>query len=119
MKLKNANAEIYIPNEGGVASALKKTTHLAIAAHQDDIEIMATSGILECFQQEDQWFTGVVMTDGRGSPRVDLYADFSNEQMMEFACLNRKKQPRLATIRLKSSWDIPVRRSKMAVTQVR
>ena len=91
IKFKSANAEIYLPNEQNITSALKKTTHLAIAAHQDDIEIMATSGILACFQQEDQWFTGVVMTDGRSSPRADLYAGFSNEQMMEIRLLEQKK----------------------------
>lgn len=91
IKFKNANAEIYLPNKQNITSALKKTTHLAIAAHQDDIEIMATAGILACFQQKDQWFTSIVMTDGRGSPRADLYADFSDEQMMEIRLLEQKK----------------------------
>ena len=29
--------------------AVAKTTHMAIGAHQDDIEIMAYHGVLECF----------------------------------------------------------------------
>ncbi|MFO7585563.1 MAG: PIG-L family deacetylase, partial [Anaerolineales bacterium] len=45
------------------------------------IEIMAAEPILTCFQQNDQWFTGVVVTDGRGSPRDDLYKDYSDEEM--------------------------------------
>ena len=66
-------AEIFVPDGLPVEQALTRTTHLAISAHQDDIEIMAAAPILECFQQDDMWFTGVVLTDGRGSPRDDIY----------------------------------------------
>lgn len=58
-----------------------RTTHLAVSAHQDDIEIMAASPILECFQRSDHWFTGVVVTDGRGSPRNGIYEHYSDEEM--------------------------------------
>jgi LmbE family N-acetylglucosaminyl deacetylase len=75
------SAEIYVPDETAPAQALARTTHLCIAAHQDDIEIMAAQPILECFQQQDKWFTGVVVTDGRGSPRNGLYQDYSDEEM--------------------------------------
>jgi LmbE family N-acetylglucosaminyl deacetylase len=64
-----------------VEQALVRTTHLCIAAHQDDIEIMAAQPILECFQQKDKWFTGVVVTDGRGSPRDNLYKEYTDEEM--------------------------------------
>ena len=37
--------------------------------------------ILECFQQKEKWFTGVVVSDGRGSPRDGLYKDYSDEEM--------------------------------------
>ena len=60
---------------------MARTTHLCISAHQDDIEIMAAQPILECFQQKDKWFTGVVVTDGRGSPRNGLYKNYSDEEM--------------------------------------
>jgi LmbE family N-acetylglucosaminyl deacetylase len=42
---------------------------------------MAAGPILECFQQKDKWFTGVVVSDGRGSPRDGLYQDYSDEAM--------------------------------------
>ena len=74
-------AEIYIPDEVPVDQALARTTHLCLAAHQDDIEIMASAPIITCFQQPDKWFTGVVVTDGRGSPRDGIYKDYSDEQM--------------------------------------
>ena len=74
-------AEVYIPDDLPLEQALARTTHLCIAAHQDDIEIMAVQPILECFQQKDKWFTGVVVTDGRGSPRENLYKDYTDEEM--------------------------------------
>lgn len=81
MRLNLPTAEIFVPDGLEPGLALSRTTHMAIAAHQDDIEIMAAAPILECFQQEGTWFTGVVVTDGRGSPRDDLYKDFSDESM--------------------------------------
>jgi LmbE family N-acetylglucosaminyl deacetylase len=73
MKFHLATAEIYIPDNEPIEQALARTTHLCVAAHQDDIEIMAAQPILECYQQTDKWFTGVVVTAGRGSPRNGRY----------------------------------------------
>jgi LmbE family N-acetylglucosaminyl deacetylase len=42
---------------------------------------MAATPILECFQQPDKWFTGVVVTDGRGSPRDGIYKEYDDEEM--------------------------------------
>jgi LmbE family N-acetylglucosaminyl deacetylase len=81
MRFNLESSEVYVPDNVPVEQALARTTHLAIAAHQDDIEIMAAQPILECFQQKDKWFTGVVVTDGRGSPRDNLYKDYSDEDM--------------------------------------
>jgi len=74
-------ADIFIPDGQGVENALAKTTHMAITAHQDDIEMMAAQPIIECFQREDLWFSGVVITDGRGTPRAGRYKDFADEEM--------------------------------------
>lgn len=74
-------AEIYVPDGLPAAEALSRTTHLCLAAHQDDIEIMAAAPIIECFQQADKWFTGVVITDGRGSPRDGIYKNHDDEEM--------------------------------------
>ncbi|HQM65775.1 MAG TPA: PIG-L family deacetylase, partial [Anaerolineaceae bacterium] len=81
MKFNSKTAEIYIPTGLPVEQALARTTHLCIAAHQDDIEIMAAQPILACFHQADKAFTGVVVTDGRGSPRDGLYKDYTDEAM--------------------------------------
>ena len=74
-------AEIFIPDGQSIESALARTTHLCFSAHQDDIEIMAANPIVECFQQKDKWFTGVVVTDGRGSPRNGLYEQYGDDEM--------------------------------------
>jgi LmbE family N-acetylglucosaminyl deacetylase len=81
MQFHLATAEVFVPDHLPVEEALARTTHLAVSAHQDDIEIMAAAPILECFQQEDKWFAGVVLSDGRGSPRSGLYGRYDDEQM--------------------------------------
>ena len=81
MKFSLNTAEVFIPDGVAEEQALGRTTHLCLAAHQDDIEIMAAQPILECFQQGDKWFTGVVVTDGRGSPRDSLYKDYTDDEM--------------------------------------
>jgi LmbE family N-acetylglucosaminyl deacetylase len=87
-------SEIFVPDHLPVEKALARTTHLCIAAHQDDIEIMAAGPILECFQRNDKWFTGVVVTDGRGSPRNGIYEKYSDEEMH----LVRFKEQRKAAV---------------------
>jgi LmbE family N-acetylglucosaminyl deacetylase len=84
-------AELFIPDGVPVEEALARTTHLCLAAHQDDIEIMAANPIITCFQQPDKWFTGVVVTDGRGSPRDDLYKDYTDENMRVVRFKEQKK----------------------------
>ena len=94
MKFNQNTAEFFIPDDVSLESALARTTHLCIAAHQDDIEIMAASPILACFQNEKKWFTGVVVTDGRGSARNGIYENYTDEEMR----LVRFKEQRKAAI---------------------
>jgi len=91
MRFNLDTAEIFIPDGLPVEQALRRTTHMTIAAHQDDIEIMSAQPILACFQQEEAWFTGVVMTDGRGSPRDDLYKNYTDEDMRLVRFKEQKK----------------------------
>jgi LmbE family N-acetylglucosaminyl deacetylase len=95
MKLHCDGAEIFVPDQRPIEEALARTTHMAIAAHQDDIEIMALDGILSCFQRDDRWFCGVVVTDGSSSPRQGLYEDYSDEQMQ---AVRRKEQKKAAVL---------------------
>jgi len=95
MHLHLATAELFIPDGRPEAEALTRTTHLAIAAHQDDIEIMAIDGILRCYRQPERWFTGVVVTNGSGSPRDDLYRDYTDEEMQ---VVRRREQKNAAVM---------------------
>jgi len=92
MKLVNEGAEIWTPDGTPSEAALARTTHMAIVAHQDDAEIVAYRGILECFGSDDRWFTAVVVTDGAGSSRVGPYADTTDEEMIQI----RKREQRMA-----------------------
>lgn len=81
MRLTRSDADVFVPDGTPVAAALARTTHLCIAAHQDDIEIMAWPGIAECRGNAEAWFTGVVVNDGAGSPRSGEFARHTDEQM--------------------------------------
>ncbi|MEN8097978.1 MAG: PIG-L family deacetylase [Chloroflexota bacterium] len=91
MRFKLDTAELFVPDGVDDSDALARTTHMAIGAHQDDLEIMAIDGILECFQQDDKWFTGVVVTNGSGSPRDGLYRDYTDEEMRAVRVDEQKK----------------------------
>jgi hypothetical protein len=91
MKFHQNTAELFIPDGSTPENALRRTTHMAISAHLDDIEIMAVEPILRCFQQPDFWFSAVVMSDGRGSPRDDLYKNYSDDEMRVVRIKEQKK----------------------------
>ena len=91
MNFKRDTAILFVPDGLPDEQALTRTTHMGISAHQDDLETMAAEPILKCFQQNDKWFTGVVVTDGRGSPRDDLYKDYSDEEMRLVRFKEQKK----------------------------
>ena len=91
MKLRNPGSEIFIPDDIPVEKAFERTTHMAIAAHQDDVEIMAYHGIAQCFGQADKWFAAVIVTNGAGSARSGLYASYSDEDMRRVRKAEQKK----------------------------
>ena len=95
MKFYNAKAGVFIPDGGAGEVAWKRTTHLGIGAHQDDLEIMAFHGILQCYGRSDQWFTGVTCTNGAGSPRTGKYEKHTDEAMQK---VRRTEQNRAASI---------------------
>jgi LmbE family N-acetylglucosaminyl deacetylase len=82
MKLSHPKADIYVPS-GDLPpdEALARVTHLCVAAHQDDIEIMAHAGISDCLDTPGKAFGGVIVTNGAGSPRTGAYAQMTDEQM--------------------------------------
>lgn len=81
--LKNENSDLFIPDGASPDTAIKRTTHLGVGAHQDDLEFMAMHGILECYGNPDKWFSGITCTNGGGSARTGPFACFTNAQMMQ------------------------------------
>jgi LmbE family N-acetylglucosaminyl deacetylase len=91
LQLRAEGAEVFIPDGTPGDAAVQRTTHLGLCAHQDDLEIMAYHGILECFQQKDRWFTGVTMTNGSGSARDLEYKSYTDAEMVDVRRLEQKK----------------------------
>lgn len=83
--------QIFVPSGTEESEALSKTTHMAVAAHQDDIEFMAYDGILKCFGSTSDFFTGVVTTNGAGSPRSGIYENYTDEMMQKIRVEEQKK----------------------------
>lgn len=81
----------YIPDGTDEETGISRTTHLAISAHQDDVEFMAYAPIAECFGQKDKHFGAIIVTDGAGSPRSGLYADYTDEEMKAVRIVEQKK----------------------------
>jgi len=69
MKFQHPDARLYVPDGLEKDRALRRCSHMGIGAHQDDLEIMAFHGVLECFDNPDRWFCGVTCTEGSGGLR--------------------------------------------------
>jgi len=95
MKLSLETAEVFVPDGLPPEEALARTDYLGIGAHPDDVEILAWEGIAACFQREDRWFSGIVATNGGGSPRAGAYAAFTDEQMR---AVRRDEQKKAAAL---------------------
>jgi LmbE family N-acetylglucosaminyl deacetylase len=91
LTLTSKNLDLFVPDGMPIEQACRRTTHLCIAAHQDDVEIMAYHGIAECYKKNDQWFGAVVVTDGAGSPRAGAFANYSNSQMKLVRKIEQRK----------------------------
>ena len=89
------SADILVPDGRSISEALARTTHLAIGAHQDDLEFMAYHGISECYEADDKWFLGIVVTNGAGSVRTGKYHNFTDQQICE---VRREEQRAAAKI---------------------
>ena len=96
MNFSRPDADVFVPSGGEPAAALARVTHLCVAAHQDDIEILAHDGICDCLDApEARAFGGVVVTNGAGSPRSGVYSDFTDERMREVRREEQREAARL------------------------
>jgi LmbE family N-acetylglucosaminyl deacetylase len=96
MKFSRPKADIFMPDAKLTPeAALRRVTDLCVAAHQDDIEIMAYAGVAACYAQPGRAFGGVVVTNGAGSPRTGAYAHMTDEEMQD---VRREEQRQAARI---------------------
>lgn len=91
MNLSRQDADVFVPDGTPMPEALRRATHVCVGAHQDDQEFMALHGILECFGRKGRGFAGVVVTNGAGSARTDIYADYTNEEMIQVRVKEQRK----------------------------
>ncbi len=73
---------LFISSQIPFDQVARELTHLGIGAHQDDLEILATHGILACYENPTQHFGGITCTHGGGSPRTGAYGHYSDEAIM-------------------------------------
>jgi LmbE family N-acetylglucosaminyl deacetylase len=95
MKFSSPKSDVYVPGGSAPDDALSRVTHLCIGAHQDDIEIMAYSGICDALDRPGGGFGGVVVTNGAGSPRTGPYKEYTDERMQG---VRRDEQRRAADL---------------------
>ncbi|MFA7172937.1 MAG: PIG-L family deacetylase [Kiritimatiellia bacterium] len=107
MKLSRKNADFFVPDDIEQVAALSRTTHLGVGAHQDDLEFMAMHGILTCFGVQDQWFSGVTVTDGAGSSRSGIYATYTDEEMCAVRCAEQRNAAILGQYGAQLQLDYP------------
>ena len=81
MKFGHPNARLFVPDGVEAELALQRCSHMGIGAHQDDLEIMAFHGVLECFDNLDNWFCGVTCTEGSGGPRKQELEHLAPEEV--------------------------------------
>lgn len=89
MKLKNPEANLYIPDGKDEDAALLRTTHMGIGAHPDDLEILAIHGIGQCYNSKSKWFTGVTVTEGGGKERIEKLAETRKKEQIAAAKMGK------------------------------
>ncbi len=103
MNFKNKNADLYFPD----VEDLSGVTDMCIAAHQDDIEIMAYAPIAECYGSESRHFCGVVVADGAGSPRDGEFESYTDEQMKQVRITEQRRAAEIGKYRAVAQLGYP------------
>lgn len=87
------NAAFYFPNSE--RQDLSKTTDMCIAAHPDDIELMAYPAIYACKGRADRGFVGLVLTDGAGAASGESLRTLSPGQKAKIRAEEQRKAAEL------------------------
>lgn len=86
LKLSRPGAEVFIPDGASWEAACARVTHLVVAAHADDVELMAWHAVLNA-----GGLGAVIVTDGRGSARAGAYAQVSDDEMRDTRLAEQKR----------------------------
>lgn len=97
----------FVPDGVRLQVAQSRVTHMAIGAHQDDLEIFAYHGISACYGSSTNWFAGVTVTDGGGSARVGAYQDFTDEQMKKVRYREQNRAAEMGGYSLQAQLGVP------------
>lgn len=100
MKFTRPEADVFVPNGDDPATALARTTHLCVIAHQDDIEINAYPAVAACFGRTDRFLTGVTVTNGAGSARSGPFSAYTDAQMQAVRREEQREAARLGRYNL-------------------
>jgi LmbE family N-acetylglucosaminyl deacetylase len=103
--LSQKSADLYIPDAS--TDALARTTHLGVGAHQDDLEFMAMHGIIECYDNGEQWFGGVTCTNGAGSARTGEFANVTDEEMQAIRAEEQREAARVGQFSFMAQLHLP------------
>ncbi len=109
----NNFSDLFIPDDVVTPEAYARCSHLAIGAHQDDLEFMAFHGINSCYGDDGLWFGGVTCTDGGGSSRAGKYADFTDDQMKTVRLEEQRKAAKIGNTASSTNSGWPARPSKI------
>ncbi|MEM1222808.1 MAG: PIG-L family deacetylase [Verrucomicrobiota bacterium] len=93
--MQTPQSDFFVPDNVSKAEAQARCSHLAIGAHQDDLEFMAYHGISVCYEEENSWFGGIVCTDGSGSSRAGKYAHYTDAEMSVTRAEEQRQAARL------------------------
>jgi len=107
LSFKKKSADIFIPSGQDAEKVLQSVTHLAIGAHQDDIEIMAYHGILHGLDNPVPTFAAVTCTNGAGSPRTGSFARYTDEQMQQVRKEEQRQAASIGRYALMAQLDYP------------
>jgi LmbE family N-acetylglucosaminyl deacetylase len=86
LKLSRPSAEVFIPDGASWEAAAARVTHLVVAAHADDVELMAWHAV-----RHAHGLAAIIVTDGRGSARAGPYAHLSDEDMRNTRLMEQKR----------------------------
>jgi LmbE family N-acetylglucosaminyl deacetylase len=83
MGKEELNTQLWFPDKDNFDKLSENTTHMAIGAHCDDLEIIGLDGIVRHFENKKNNFYGVVVSNSQGKPYHPKYRNLSPEQIQK------------------------------------